>query len=603
MNNIKAVKEIYKELLYILTQKQKKEAIFVLIVIIVGAGFETLGVSAILPFVQTLLAPDELWKREYIQKISKALQINSDQQLLILIGILIILLYVIKNSYMLINTYIQARYKCRIRKDLSVKVLNSYLRRPYVYFLKMNKAEAIRGIGYDVDGVYEVLNNGIKFIAEAITVFLIGIYLIITDLFMALAVLILAFITFMVIIISLKKKIAKIGMQQRIVNSEQSKWGVQAIEGIKEIKVLQRINEFSEKYKDVYEERRKMEVLYDFIKSCPERIIEALCVGGLISVVCIRISIGMDTIMFVPKLAVFAVAAFRILPSISKMITYINGVIYYKETLNATSKNLEEVELYERMQKEYAQKYLNASKKEVALDNKITELTIHNLSWRYEDADTYILKELSLVIKSGEAVALIGASGSGKSTLANIIMGLIRPQEGVIEVDGIDIFSIPQKWSQMIGYVPQDVYLIDDTIRNNILFGLKNNDVNDVRIWEALAQAQLDDFVKSLPKGLDTIVGERGVKFSGGQRQRIAIARALFYNPSILVLDEATSALDNDTEMAVMESIEALQGKKTLIIVAHRLTTIRNCDKIYEIVDGKARLRAKEEIFENIVGS
>ena len=292
MRNINAIKEIYEELVYILTKKQKITAFFVLIAIIIGAGFETLGVSAILPFVQILLTPEELWKNEFIHNICNVLNINNDQQLLMLIGILIIFIYIIKNVYMLINTYIQAKYKCRIRKDLSVKVLNSYLKRPYVFFLKMNKADAIRGIGYDVDGVYEVLNNGIKFIAEAVTVCLIGIYLVITDIIMALAVLILAFITFIIIIVSLKKKIAKIGILQRIVNSEQSKWGVQAIEGIKEIKVLQRVNEFSEKYRDVYENRRKMEVIYDFIKACPERIIEALCVGGLIGIVCIRISIA-----------------------------------------------------------------------------------------------------------------------------------------------------------------------------------------------------------------------------------------------------------------------------------------------------------------------
>ena len=203
---------------------------------------------------------------------------------------------------------------------------------------------------------------------------------------------------------------------------------------------------------------------------------------------------------------------------------------------------------------------------------------------------------LSLQIQRGESIGLIGESGTGKSTLADIILGLLKPQEGTVTVDKFDVFAMPKQWSKMIGYVPQMVFLADDTIRNNIAFGLPENEIDEEQIWKALEQTQLKNFVEKLPAGLDTIVGERGIKFSGGQRQRVAIARALYYNPEILVLDEATSALDTDTETAVMEAIDALQGHKTLIIVAHRLTTIRNCDKVYEIRDGKAYLQENFKI-------
>lgn len=201
---------------------------------------------------------------------------------------------------------------------------------------------------------------------------------------------------------------------------------------------------------------------------------------------------------------------------------------------------------------------------------------------------------LSLIIKKGESLALIGESGAGKTTLSDVILGLLKPELGTVKMDNIDIFAIPKQWAGIIGYVPQSVYLIDDTIKENIIFGLENNENNDEAIWRALEQAQLKQFVESLPQQLNTIVGERGIKFSGGQRQRVAIARALYYDPDILVLDEATSALDSGTETAVMEAIEALQGQKTLIIVAHRLTTIRNCDKIYEVKNGVAYLCDKK---------
>ena len=220
------------------------------------------------------------------------------------------------------------------------------------------------------------------------------------------------------------------------------------------------------------------------------------------------------------------------------------------------------------------------------------------MTFSYESRDLTVLSNLNMTIKKGTSVAFIGSSGAGKTTLADIILGLLTPQSGYVHMDGKDVYAMPEQWAQIIGYVPQNVFLIDDTVRNNVAFGLQ--DVDDQLIWEALEGAQLKEFIEALPYGLDTIVGERGVKFSGGQRQRIAIARALYNNPRILVLDEATSALDNDTENAVMEAVEALQGKMTLIIVAHRLTTIRNCDKIYEIKKGKAILRDKAEVFAEI---
>ena len=223
------------------------------------------------------------------------------------------------------------------------------------------------------------------------------------------------------------------------------------------------------------------------------------------------------------------------------------------------------------------------------------EIVLSNVLWKYDNQKEFVLRDVNIQIKRGQSVGLIGASGAGKTTVSDIILGLLKPQSGSVTVDGVDIYSIKRQWAEVIGYVPQSVFLLDDTVRNNILFGLPLEDDDD-KIWEALQQAQLKDFILSLPDGLDTVVGERGVKFSGGQRQRIAIARALYSNPEILVLDEATASLDNETESALMESIDELQGKITMIIVAHRLSTISKCDIVYEIKDGVAIKRNKEEI-------
>lgn len=227
-------------------------------------------------------------------------------------------------------------------------------------------------------------------------------------------------------------------------------------------------------------------------------------------------------------------------------------------------------------------------------------LSIENIHWKYPAAEREVLSGVNIQIRQGTSVGFIGHSGAGKTTLADIILGLYKPQQGCIKLEGKDIRTMSARWAECVGYIPQVVYLTDDTIRNNVAFGIDEPDDN--LVWQALEQAQLKEFVLELPDRLDTVVGDRGVRFSGGQRQRVAIARALYYNPPILILDEATSALDTETETAVMEAINSLQGHKTLIIVAHRLTTIQSCDVIYEIVDGLAKVRRKEEIFDVGIG-
>ena len=325
------------------------------------------------------------------------------------------------------------------------------------------------------------------------------------------------------------------------------------------------------------------------------QIIESMCVAVLMGIICIRIAMGADMTTFIPKLSVFAVAAFRLLPSVSRMSRYTNGIIFYNPFLQSAYENLKEIDQYDKD----VRSGQSESEKEKN-DNRYIpfndEVRISHIDWKYSRSEKMILSDLSLSIHKGQAIGLVGASGAGKTTLADILLGLLKPKKGTVYVDGMDIFQYPKQWSKIIGYVPQSIFLSDDTIRNNVAFGHAPSEINDNDVWNALREAQLEEYIKSLPEGLDTQVGERGIKFSGGQRQRIAIARTLYNNPEIIVLDEATSALDNETEKAVMESIDALQGYKTLIIVAHRLTTIRHCDKIYEIANGKAIERTWDEI-------
>ena len=585
---------MWNQLRYIMTEKQKRQSAAIFILIIGGALFETLGVSAILPFIQSIMEPEELVNKWYIAVIVRTLNLKDTYSIVYLCGVFISLVYVIKNVYLFASSRIQSKFRWRFQKNLSTKMLASYMKRPYVYFLDINSAEIIRTLSTDVFGVLEILQNGFRFFSEFFTVVLIGIFTISVDAVMALQILLIAGLCFFGITFFFKNRLSKIGAKQRDANVERTKCAYQAVNGYKEVQVMQRADCFVEAYEEAYEGQRKLEVSFETISALPERLIETVCIIGLILVVCLRLASGVAVEEFVPKLSVFAVAAFRILPSVSRMTGYLNNVVYYRPTAEAVSDELHAVEEYRQIiDRQINKEVEEQSDDEYSFRDKGE---VRNIRWKYPRSDKYVLQDVSITIEKGDSVALIGASGAGKTTLADVILGLLHPEGGAVSVDGIGIETIPRKWSRLIGYVPQVVFLVDDTIRNNIAFGLRQEEINDEMVWSALEQAQLKEFVQGLPNELNTIVGERGVKFSGGQRQRIAIARALYYNPDILVLDEATSALDNETESAVMESIEALQGHKTLIIVAHRLTTIRKCNKIYEITDGHAILREKEEV-------
>lgn len=587
-------KKIGVQLNYVLNREQKRGAVIILFCMLISSGMELLGVSTIYPFLQMILDADSIQDKWYIECIRALFPEISMQLILVVMGLIIMVIYILKNLLLLLSNYVQNTYAAKMRQENSVSVLDAYLRRPYEFFLNTNSSIIRRGIGSDIYGLYQILLCCFTMLAEMLNVILIGVFLLVTDPLITMGAMILAFLCFLIIFVGLKGKMKRAGQDMRQAVALKEQYSYQAIMGVKEITVLDRRKEFIDQFKIAAEKEERLTAFNGFITTCPDRILEGVCIAGFMGIACIRIMIGTNLNTFVPVLGTFAVGAFRILPSISKISSRLNAIAFYRPCLQSTYDNLKEINEYDEQYMPTLQQEHISLEKEISFQNC---LEIRNISWKYLNAKNNVLQNLSLTIHKGESVAFIGASGAGKTTLADVIMGLLEPQSGAVEVDGTDIFSIPHQWARTIGYVPQSVFLIDDTVRGNVAFGLKEENVSDDKIWAALEEAQLKEFIESLPLGLDTIVGERGVKFSGGQRQRIAIARALYENPDILVLDEATAALDTETENAVMESIDALQGFKTLIIVAHRLTTIRNCDKIYEIKDGIAVERSKADVF------
>lgn len=582
MQNIKTFFRMYGQLQQILNKDERRKSITIAILSIFSAMLETLGVGIMLPFIMAMLQPEQLREYEKVAAVLDAFQIESPSQIVFFVGIGVMVVYIVKNVFILSFNRYRLLFRNRLERDLSIKMLKAYINRPYSFFLNANSSEVMRGIGSDNSAVASVVDNYNTLINEGLTCSMIGIALILINPLMALCIVVLAGTIALGLVLILRKKISKCAIKAREAFADKYRYSYESVNGIKEIDVMKRQNQFLSKFANAATVASENNTKYLWIAMLPSRLTETVFIVGLVIIVVVAYTFSDNIAVVAAQLSALGVAAIRILPSISNISNSMNALVFQRPALESAYANLvtgnvinEPLDFSERA--------------EIGEKNRFEDcIKIDNISWKYGDDLPNVLDGLSIEIKKGEAIGLVGESGAGKTTLADIILGLFVPQKGSITVDGKSIHDEATQWHKMIGYVPQSVFLIDDTIRNNILFGIDEKDADEERIKKAIEQAQLSEFVAKQSKGLDTILGERGVKISGGQRQRIAIARALYYNPDILVLDEATSALDNETEAAVIESINALQGEKTLIIVAHRLSTIANCDKIYEIGKGKA---------------
>ncbi len=593
MNKIRSVKDIWNKFGYILTTSQKRWGVVVLILTLIGAAFETLGVSIILPLVQVMIEPQQLRRNALTAPVIDLLGLDSNTSLIWAIGIAVIAVYLIKNAFLLFLSYVRIKYSCKIQRELSVEMLESYIKHGYVFFLNIGTGELMRGITSGITNTYTALHQIFKLIAEALTVMCICIFIMSTDIVMALCVVGLALLCLLIVVFGCQKWVKRCGELYYKYSAIVNRVLLQTFQGIKEILVMHRQRYFVDSYRENYIRQQKGTIGQTVASESPAYIIEAVCVSGLIIAVCMKAIAADDAAVLVPQLASFAVAAFRILPSLGRISLNFNQFMFCIPGINDTYNNMKEVREGQALPNECG---IEISSEPQICNGFQNSLSIENIVWRYPNTDTNVLENILLEIKKGESVAFVGKSGAGKTTLADIVLGLLIPQKGSVRIDGIDIANIPEERSRIIGFVPQSVNLLDDTVRRNVAFGIRDNEIDDERVWRALEQAQLRDVIENSAHGLDTQIGERGIRFSGGQRQRFAIARALYAEPDILILDEATSALDTETETAVMESINALQGHKTLIIIAHRLTTIRNCDKIYEIDCGRAVEKEYEEL-------
>lgn len=591
MKDIKTFFTMIQQVHSLLSKHQKRKLFGLMLLILISALFETLGVSAVLPLIQVLIMPDTLTKNPYVQSTMNILGFHSSRQLIVLIGIAIIGVYFIKNIIVIWASYAKIHYANSLNRDMAVMVMESYMQRPYEFFTTHTSSDIMRGVGSDATSIFSVVSCLLNIVTYTITTICIGIFLLKTDIILAMGIILIGIACILLTIFLFKKKMSQLGRDNRAANLAVSSVVIQVVYGIKEIFMKQKRNYFLEEFRKWKETQKNVNTSFLFLNILPTRIIEVISIFGIIVAVVIRVEMGIDAQVFVSNLAVFAMAGFKIMPYISGISGELASLVYYRPGLEAAYNDIMEAQNYRTDQNSLV---LHDNLEQSTVFTNQVELK--HIKWHYEKGEKDVLSDLNLTIHKGEVIGVIGESGAGKSTVSDILLGLYKPQEGTVEMDGIDIFTYPAMWSAMIGYVPQSTYLFDDNVRRNVAFG--EADPNDDKIWEALEKASLKEFVVSLPDGLDTRVGERGIMLSGGQRQRVAIARALYSTPQILVLDEATSALDNETEAAVMEAIESLQGVITMVIIAHRLTTLKQCDRIYEIIGGKAVERDKTKVLD-----
>ena len=574
---------------YIFSRADKFKLVGLVVLMIIGSVLELLAVAVFNPFIEVMMQTSSIADDSFLQFFFQHTNIDSVEGYLIALSFIIAVIYVVKNVYLTFEQNAILSFSYRTRMNLATRLLTTYMNEPYTFHLSKNIAEMQRCLQTDTSQFMSLINSCLQLAVEFVTCLALGVYLFHTSHSITVLIgLLLGLCVFIFFIIS-KKVSSKLGRQNEFYNAKLFQWINQSLGGIKEVKILQREKYFIDSYRTNYKKVIWGARVNELLAAVPKYIVETVAIVGLVLAIIVKLLFGHGALeTFVPQMAVFAVAAFRLLPSVGKINAYVNNVMYTKASLDMIYQDLCEIEKNKPIEVEWEGKTENWKFMKGVFAEHIT--------YHYPDSDTEVLHDITLKIPKGKTVALIGPSGAGKTTLADIILGLLPPVSGVVRMDDKNVYENLRSWRQKLGYIPQSIYLSDDTIRNNVAFGIYEEQIDEDAIWKALEKAQLKEFVQGLEKGLDTYVGDRGVRLSGGQRQRIGIARALYHDPEILVLDEATSALDSSTEQAVMESIESLQGLKTMIIIAHRLTTIKNADLIYEVSGGMVKEKAKEDV-------
>jgi ATP-binding cassette, subfamily B, bacterial PglK len=559
---------------------------------VTGALLEAVGAVTVFALIKIINNPSQVTSAPVISRIYTLFPWHEERQIVFSFTILVGLFYIVKNSLLAFATYRQNTVASDSVAALARRMLRGYLTAPYVSLFQRNSAELIRNISDSIDAVFQqVLLSAVGLVSEILIITGIIITLMLTA----------PFVTLITTIVLLGAMVSLL----RLTRQAFTRWGTrqqelkrailqnlqQSLGGVKEVKVMGREEFFCDLFASRQDALMRIRARSATLNTIPRFLIETIFVCGMLLVILLVTGHGTTGLDIVPLLGLYAYAGFRITPSAYRILLCLGSIRMGTAATNQVYADFISLEHPPSVP------FGEAEGERLTFADR---LVLDQVSYTYGDSHTPVLQDVTLMVRRGESVGIVGPTGVGKSTLIDLILGLLQPSSGRITVDGKDVSQALRSWQRKIGYVPQSIFLTDDSLRRNIAFGLKDADIDEQKLQTTIRTTQLEEFVASLPRGLDTVVGERGVRLSGGQRQRVGIARALYHEPEVLIFDEATSALDNRTERAVIGALEALQGEKTLVIVAHRLSTVRGCDRLVFLRDGRiAGWGSFEELLKN----
>jgi len=577
-----------KKLFGIMNKKQKITLSILFCVVLVNAFLELIGVALISPVVTVLQSEGKdiniiqnavnsnLFSKTICVFFKITISPDNLSKIIVLMLITIIVFYVIKAIFFIIVSYLVSLYSNTLSRSLSNKMINAYLAMPYDYFVNTNSSIIIRKCTSDVASFTGCIFGVINTIVSICTATAIFIYLIMKSWLITLTITVVMGFAAYISVFCIKRNVERRGKKAQYYNSKGIDILHRTIYGIKETKISRSEKFFSQQYYNNAYLSNQNALIKNLLNKIPSVVIQNFGIIILLVIMIILVSNHLlPATEIVSLLTALVVAVVKLLPCLNMISNNAVDFAYLKPSVECISNDLKESEKITRI------KELRESRsdgKPIIFNDKIE---VKKLSFKYKEGSIKIIDDANILIKKGEYIAISGISGAGKTTLVDNILGLLVPQEGDVLIDGKSIYDNIDSWHSLLSYVPQSIYLLDDTVSANVCFGLDKEEIDEDKVWNALAKAQLKDFVDGLPEKLNSRIGEAGVKLSGGQRQRIGIARAFFRNTPIIVLDEATSALDYQTEEAILNDIRKIKGNKTIIIITHRLNTISSCDKIY----------------------
>ncbi len=573
--------QILKKLNVLLDKKQKKTMVGLTVLMVIGAFLQTAGVSTILSVVELVMDQKKLQDEGLLHDLFVMVGGGSEIRFTVLAMIALILVFVVKNSFLYFQQKVTLAFVYTNQFRTSERMMKNYLRRGYEFYLNADTAVVQRSITSDVNNMYALILALLTLMSDVIVFAFMVVFCFHQDPIMTILVAGVMLLLLVLIKKVLKPILHKAGEDNQNYYSGLFKWISQTVQGIKEVKISCKEQYFVSEYVKCGKGYVDAVQKYSLYNQVPKLLIETICVMCMMGYMICMVLLGVPTEEMVTTLTAFGAAALVMLPCVNRVNNQINNIAYFEPFFMGVSDNLQDEINGDKVDMSYA----------TDTDDKLPiehQIELQDIVYAYPNTEKLIFDKANLTIPVGASVGIVGTSGAGKSTVVDILLGLLEVKSGKILADGKDVNENYRAWLKNVGYIPQMIFMLDDTIRKNVAFGVPEEEIDEERLWEVLKEAQLDEFIKTLPDGLDTGIGERGIRLSGGQRQRIGIARALYNNPEVLILDEATSALDNDTEAAIMDSINHLRGKKTLVIIAHRLQTIEKCDIVYRVENGKA---------------